>query len=217
MYIHCANGHGRSACLAAFVMVCRGMARDWKAAFGLIQQSRPLCHIHPGQSRVMEAAQALLDEAEAGEEAAAGEDTLATGTSKRIGPVRAASDGGIIEYKPGAPQDRPLVEHWKKKGVALTSRAELDRLRPAAATQSPEQGADSGHSVSSAVMQGGGTGRSTDQAAASLRSPLHSQRADPSPVGTEATEDEHAALAPGVTAGDSEDAGSEGKDPGDEG
>lgn len=57
VYVHCANGHGRSASLAAMVMVLRGEADSWREAFRLMRLSRPLVHIQPPQ-------EAILDEVE---------------------------------------------------------------------------------------------------------------------------------------------------------
>ena len=44
-YIHCANGHGRSASLAALVMVLKGESADTVAAFAAMKRHRPLVGI----------------------------------------------------------------------------------------------------------------------------------------------------------------------------
>lgn len=63
VYVHCANGHGRSASLAALVMVLRGISPDWRAAFTKMQAARPLVHLQPPQERILDDLQARIGEA----------------------------------------------------------------------------------------------------------------------------------------------------------
>lgn len=54
VYIHCAAGHGRSAALAAAVLVLRGEAKDAKDAEAILQKTRPLVWLHRGQRLVVD-------------------------------------------------------------------------------------------------------------------------------------------------------------------
>lgn len=56
IYIHCAQGHGRSATLAAVVMVIRGDAETVSDAMTKMVLRRPLVHLHSVQRRDAEAA-----------------------------------------------------------------------------------------------------------------------------------------------------------------
>lgn len=60
MYIHCANGHGRSSSLAAVIMLVRGTVVNWQDAFETMRQYRPLINIQPAQERVLDRCQAML-------------------------------------------------------------------------------------------------------------------------------------------------------------
>lgn len=61
--IHCAQGHNRSAAIAAAVMVVRGLATDMEEAIRQIVAVRPRIHLRPGQfaavSRVLSSRSAL--------------------------------------------------------------------------------------------------------------------------------------------------------------
>ena len=59
-YVHCAAGHGRSAMLAAVLLVIRGDAPDVRSAEALMKKSRPRVHLTRAQARVAEAAIAVL-------------------------------------------------------------------------------------------------------------------------------------------------------------
>ncbi len=59
IYIHCAAGHGRSATLAAAVLVLRGDAPDVQAAESAMKAQRPGIHLHRVQRRAAEAAVSL--------------------------------------------------------------------------------------------------------------------------------------------------------------
>ncbi len=146
MYIHCANGHGRSTSLAALVLVYRGEFRTWREAFAHIQQHRRLAKIHSNQELVMDEAQRLLDEIDEWEQQEDSAGVVADLSGDGVGGVvrqssvqkrlfkyvRAASDGGIMEVKPSAPQDRPIVEHYNRTGRAIASRKELENAPPVA-------------------------------------------------------------------------------------
>jgi protein-tyrosine phosphatase len=53
VYIHCALGHGRSALLAAVVLMERGLAGDAKQAEALLRQARPGIGLKPAQRRLL--------------------------------------------------------------------------------------------------------------------------------------------------------------------
>lgn len=53
IYIHCANGHGRSASLAALIMVLRGNVTNVEEAFTVMQKARPKVYIHSEQMKVL--------------------------------------------------------------------------------------------------------------------------------------------------------------------
>ena len=59
LYIHCAQGHGRSATLAAVIMVLRGDVSTIEEAIAEMQRIRPLVHLHSVQLR--DAIQALAE------------------------------------------------------------------------------------------------------------------------------------------------------------
>lgn len=48
-YIHCAAGYGRSASVAAAVLIARGLAPDVEAAEKMLRAARPKVWLHPGQ------------------------------------------------------------------------------------------------------------------------------------------------------------------------
>lgn len=54
VYVHCAAGHGRSAALAAGVLVLRGHAKDAGEAEAQLKRARPLVSLHSGQRRAVE-------------------------------------------------------------------------------------------------------------------------------------------------------------------
>jgi hypothetical protein len=60
IYISCANGHGRSACLAALILLIRGQATDWRAAFRDMKKHRPAIGIQRNQTRTMDDLNATL-------------------------------------------------------------------------------------------------------------------------------------------------------------
>ena len=51
LYVHCAAGHGRSAMLAATLLVRRGHAADVDEAMALMRKSRPAVRLMPAQRR----------------------------------------------------------------------------------------------------------------------------------------------------------------------
>jgi protein-tyrosine phosphatase len=53
VYIHCAQGHGRSALLAAAVLLRRGLAGDVRQAEAMLRQARPGVRLKPGQRRLL--------------------------------------------------------------------------------------------------------------------------------------------------------------------
>lgn len=54
VYVHCAAGHGRSAALAAGVLVLRGEVADAKAAEAYLKKARPLVSLHRAQRVVVD-------------------------------------------------------------------------------------------------------------------------------------------------------------------
>lgn len=114
---------------------------------------------------MLDEAQAMLDNTQA----EGGEATV----QARLGPIRAASDGGMIEFKPTAPRDQAILDHWQSKGVAVASRAEV----PAAGTADLAQGIPRVDvtPMSAAVMEG--REKSPGAAPGTLASPLFQEGA----------------------------------------
>lgn len=54
VFIHCAVGHGRSALVAAAVLMKQGLAADPKQAEELIRKARPSVRLYPAQRRLLE-------------------------------------------------------------------------------------------------------------------------------------------------------------------
>src|SRR5262249_39640038 len=54
VYIHCAAGHGRSATVAAAVLLARGLASDVKEAEALLRKARPGVRLSPEQRHLLE-------------------------------------------------------------------------------------------------------------------------------------------------------------------
>jgi protein-tyrosine phosphatase len=54
VYIHCAVGHGRSATVAAAVLLARGLAANPREAVALLRRSRPLVRLTRVQRCVLE-------------------------------------------------------------------------------------------------------------------------------------------------------------------
>jgi protein-tyrosine phosphatase len=54
VYIHCALGHGRSALVAAGVLLARGLALDVESAERMIRQARPGVRLKRAQRRLLE-------------------------------------------------------------------------------------------------------------------------------------------------------------------
>jgi hypothetical protein len=55
LYVHCAQGHGRTGMMAAALLVARGQARDARTALALVQRVRPGVRLSPVQARALEA------------------------------------------------------------------------------------------------------------------------------------------------------------------
>jgi protein-tyrosine phosphatase len=53
VYLHCALGHGRSALLAAAVLLARGLAADARHAEQMLRQVRPGVRLKPAQRRLL--------------------------------------------------------------------------------------------------------------------------------------------------------------------
>lgn len=56
IYIHCAQGHGRSATVAAALLLARGQAATPGEAVALVVKARPKVHLEPSQQAALEAA-----------------------------------------------------------------------------------------------------------------------------------------------------------------
>src|SRR5262249_22991727 len=54
VYVHCAQGFGRSALVVAGVLVERGLARDADEALVLLRKARPGVHLRPVQRRMLD-------------------------------------------------------------------------------------------------------------------------------------------------------------------
>lgn len=54
IFVHCAMGHGRSATVAAALLIRRGIARDLEDALGRLKAVRPAVHLHGVQRAVVE-------------------------------------------------------------------------------------------------------------------------------------------------------------------
>jgi hypothetical protein len=54
VYVHCANGHGRSSCFAALLMLQRGEAASWREAFAMMARVRPWVSLHDNQAKLMD-------------------------------------------------------------------------------------------------------------------------------------------------------------------
>ena len=54
IFVHCAMGHGRSATVAAALMIRRGLAKDLDHAIATMAAKRPAIHLHPPQRAVVE-------------------------------------------------------------------------------------------------------------------------------------------------------------------
>lgn len=54
VFVHCANGHGRSATFAAALLLARGQADSIDDALAKILKARPLCALNPAQYALLE-------------------------------------------------------------------------------------------------------------------------------------------------------------------
>lgn len=54
IFVHCAMGHGRSATVAAALMIRRGLAKSVDEAIAMMAAKRPAVHLHPPQRAVVE-------------------------------------------------------------------------------------------------------------------------------------------------------------------
>ena len=77
VYVHCANGRGRSACVVAMVLVLRGLATDIESAWAMIRQERPQCNIGSSQRAILMAAMQLARNENGGESATTADSTPA--------------------------------------------------------------------------------------------------------------------------------------------
>jgi len=53
MYIHCAQGRGRSAAVAAALLIRKGLAADVDEAERMLRAARPSIRISPAQRRLV--------------------------------------------------------------------------------------------------------------------------------------------------------------------
>jgi protein-tyrosine phosphatase len=60
VYVHCAQGHGRSALAMACVLMARGIAPDPNAALAIIRKVRPRIRLSRGQMQRLREASAVL-------------------------------------------------------------------------------------------------------------------------------------------------------------
>ncbi|XP_074559811.1 uncharacterized protein LOC141815837 isoform X2 [Curcuma longa] len=54
VYIHCANGHGRSVCVMCAILVELGAAENWKDAEKMIREKRPLIRMNAHHRKRLE-------------------------------------------------------------------------------------------------------------------------------------------------------------------
>ncbi len=66
VYIHCAQGHGRTGIIAAALLLVRGTAADAIAAVELVQAARPEVRLSRMQMRCLESAFVLMSEDRSG-------------------------------------------------------------------------------------------------------------------------------------------------------
>jgi len=62
LYIHCAQGHGRTGLVAAALLLIRGSAADPAAAVEMIQAVRPQVRLSRGQMTCLESAFLLMSD-----------------------------------------------------------------------------------------------------------------------------------------------------------
>jgi protein-tyrosine phosphatase len=62
VYLHCALGRGRSATVAAGVLVARGLAADVEQAVAMVKQARPVIGLRKVQRELLESALAGVGE-----------------------------------------------------------------------------------------------------------------------------------------------------------
>lgn len=86
-YIHCANGHGRSASVAALVMVLKGEAASVDAAFATMKSTRTLVGIQPQQRAVLMQAEAMLHVAHGPSNGASASTSAGAGAVPSPGPL----------------------------------------------------------------------------------------------------------------------------------
>ncbi|MBN9684761.1 MULTISPECIES: phosphatase domain-containing protein [unclassified Corallococcus] len=60
LYVHCAQGHGRTGMIAAALLVARGDAPDAKTALARVRQARPGVRLSASQERALDALSAAL-------------------------------------------------------------------------------------------------------------------------------------------------------------
>ncbi|MFP2912107.1 tyrosine-protein phosphatase [Pyxidicoccus sp. 3LFB2] len=60
LYVHCAQGHGRTGMLAAALLLARDQASDARTALTLVQRARPGVRLSPAQARALEELAAAL-------------------------------------------------------------------------------------------------------------------------------------------------------------
>jgi protein-tyrosine phosphatase len=53
VYVHCASGHGRSATVAAALLIARGLAKDAKEAEAMLRQARPGVRLQKAQRALL--------------------------------------------------------------------------------------------------------------------------------------------------------------------
>lgn len=90
-YVHCANGHGRSACLAALVLMIRGEATGWRDAFVIMRKTRPQVNIQSPQENMLQSI----------------EDELAR---KRLLPAREAAMTRAVRGADAVPHGEDAIE-----------------------------------------------------------------------------------------------------------
>src|SRR5206468_6158662 len=54
VYVHCAQGHGRSGAIAVLLVIMKGYAKTVDEAQSFLQKIRPKVHLHPNQRDLVE-------------------------------------------------------------------------------------------------------------------------------------------------------------------
>ena len=110
LYVHCANGHGRSSCFAALVIMLRGETDNWKEAFRMMKSHRKYINIQAPQKRMMDELQQLLQN-EINAAVAANKSNSINNNSSRISTSGVGVHAGVkpSNIDSDEAEDKPLM------------------------------------------------------------------------------------------------------------